>query len=42
MAEVKTYLDPETKKKVKEKARKMGLSLSTYLRKLLIKDLQSS
>lgn len=42
MAEAKTYLDPELKKKAKQKAQKMGVSLAAYLRKILIKDLQIS
>jgi hypothetical protein len=42
MVEIKTYLSPETKKKVKEKAKKMGVSLAFYLRSLVIKDLNGS
>ena len=34
-------IDKDSKEKIKEKAKLIGLSLSSYIRLLIIKDLQS-
>jgi predicted HicB family RNase H-like nuclease len=41
MAEAKTYLAPELKKKIKEKAKAKGITLASFIRQALIEKLEN-